>query len=39
MTGEEIFNEYQAIWKNYQNSRFKRTRAFIKKAIQKIIEK
>lgn len=38
ITREEIFNEYANRFISYQKSFWKRTRAFVKKAIQKILE-
>ena len=39
LTSRETFQEYVDKWKNYQKSFFKKSKAFIKKAIQKVFEK
>ena len=39
LTGEEIFIEYAKKWQKYSESFFKRKRAFVKKALQKLTEK
>lgn len=39
LTGEKVFKEYAKKWKEYTESWFKRSRAFVKKATQKILEK
>ena len=38
LTGEETFNNYALKWEQYARSRYKRTRAFITKVFQKILE-
>lgn len=39
ITGEEIFNDYSRKWHDYSNKSFNRVKAFIIKAIQKLLEK
>jgi hypothetical protein len=39
MTNEKIFDNYAKKWEEYSNSYFKKTKAFVKKAFQKIIER
>lgn len=38
LTGCEIFQTYADQWKQYQNNFFCRTRAFLKKTLQKVLE-
>lgn len=38
ITGQPVFEEYMLKWKKYQKSPMKKSRAFLKKAIQKISE-
>ena len=39
MTGEKVFMEFSEKWTNYSNRLINRTRAFITKAFQKVLEK
>ena len=39
LTGYDIFNDYKIKWSKYNKSVFNRSRAFILKAIQKLLEK
>lgn len=39
ITGKDIFAEYAQKWEKYLNNRYKKTKAFVVKALQKIVER